>query len=575
MALARARRDSGIELLAGLRRRAVDAGARHHLPAVDLRGGAVLPVAGSHRQGHRAAAGSTRRSRSSPSCLSLEKTGKIEPRRTTRALAASLSGDRSRARPAARASYDRRRQRRRAARRAESATLSRQLDAEKQLTARALAQVEMLNQQIAALRRQLAALEEALDASEKKDKEIAGPHRRSRPAAQRRAGAAGAGTVALPLRLLRPAARDPRQPAGHPHRRRPLRVPVGGVLRHRPGGAASPEGRAELDKLATALLDLEKQDPGRNPLGAARRRPHRRAADRRARSSRSNWELSAARAIAVVQYLVSQGRVAAAAGRRRLRRIPADRSRRQTEEAYQAQPPHRAEADGAVSGPASSCAGHAAATRTLRSSCWRARPGSSPIQDRFCRAGRLVARALAARTGARRRSTMAACRSASVARRAHHSDVSTRSSSPARRSQGMGVAAALMAASQSRYLAGGLDLDVRLQANRRASQCLPDARASCILRRCAADWRSGEQVHAIELRPPAPDARWTRLRATNAPATPARRRRSAFELQPRQPRVEPAGGDERRRACPPRRCGPASITRMRSQPTARSRAGAR
>ena len=42
MALARARRDRGIELLAGLRRRAVDAGARHHLPADGVRGGAVL-----------------------------------------------------------------------------------------------------------------------------------------------------------------------------------------------------------------------------------------------------------------------------------------------------------------------------------------------------------------------------------------------------------------------------------------------------------------------------------------------------------------------------------------------------
>ena len=51
-----------------------------------------------------------------------------------------------------------------------AAELSRQLDSEKRLTARALAQVEVLNQQIAALRRQLSALESALDASEK-DKE--------------------------------------------------------------------------------------------------------------------------------------------------------------------------------------------------------------------------------------------------------------------------------------------------------------------------------------------------------------------------------------------------------------------
>src|ERR1700751_1311535 len=52
--------------------------------------------------------------------------------------------------------------------------LSGQLDSQKQISARALAQVELLNQQIAALRRQLAALEDALEASEKKDKEAQG-----------------------------------------------------------------------------------------------------------------------------------------------------------------------------------------------------------------------------------------------------------------------------------------------------------------------------------------------------------------------------------------------------------------
>src|SRR5262249_46797748 len=52
-----------------------------------------------------------------------------------------------------------------------AAELSGQLDAERRLSTRALAQVEGLNQQISALRRQLSALEEALDASEKKDKE--------------------------------------------------------------------------------------------------------------------------------------------------------------------------------------------------------------------------------------------------------------------------------------------------------------------------------------------------------------------------------------------------------------------
>src|SRR5271168_4887950 len=45
------------------------------------------------------------------------------------------------------------------------------LDAEKQISANALAQVEVLNQQIAALRRQLAAIEDALAASETRDRE--------------------------------------------------------------------------------------------------------------------------------------------------------------------------------------------------------------------------------------------------------------------------------------------------------------------------------------------------------------------------------------------------------------------
>src|ERR1022692_2501281 len=49
--------------------------------------------------------------------------------------------------------------------------LTGQLEGEKKLSARALAQVEVLNQQIAALRRQLAAIEQSLDATEKKDKE--------------------------------------------------------------------------------------------------------------------------------------------------------------------------------------------------------------------------------------------------------------------------------------------------------------------------------------------------------------------------------------------------------------------
>src|SRR5229473_3357032 len=55
-----------------------------------------------------------------------------------------------------------------------AAELNKALDSERVISARALAQIEVLTQQITALRRQLAALEEALDASEKRDKESQG-----------------------------------------------------------------------------------------------------------------------------------------------------------------------------------------------------------------------------------------------------------------------------------------------------------------------------------------------------------------------------------------------------------------
>ena len=54
---------------------------------------------------------------------------------------------------------------------AKISTLSTQIDEEKQLSKRALSQVELLNQQISALRRQIASLEDALDASELQDRE--------------------------------------------------------------------------------------------------------------------------------------------------------------------------------------------------------------------------------------------------------------------------------------------------------------------------------------------------------------------------------------------------------------------
>ena len=131
---------------------------------------------------------------------------------------------------------------------------------------RALAQVEVLNQQIAALRRQLRARRRARRLREDGQGRTV-PHRRSRPAAQRGARPARAGAVALPLRLLRPAARHPRQPAGHPHRRRPLRVPVGGVLRHRPGGAQARRPRRARQARRRALLEARQARSRRRSPG--------------------------------------------------------------------------------------------------------------------------------------------------------------------------------------------------------------------------------------------------------------------------------------------------------------------
>ena len=68
-----------------------------------------------------------------------------------------------------------------------------------------------------------------------------------------------------------------------------------------------PEGRAELDKLATALLDLEKQIPSEinwvlRVDGHTDTRPLSGTLE-----FKTNWDLSAGRAISVVQYLISKG----------------------------------------------------------------------------------------------------------------------------------------------------------------------------------------------------------------------------------------------------------------------------
>jgi chemotaxis protein MotB len=182
--------------------------------------------------------------------------------------------------------------------------LTGQLEGEKRISARALAQVEVLNQQIAALRRQLAALEQTLDAAEKKDKDS---QSRITELGQRL-------NLALAERVneLKQYRSDffgkLREILGN---RADVRI-VGDrfVLQSEvffDTGKADlkPEGRAELDKVADALIELEKQIPA--DLAWVLRVDGHTDVRPITGTFKSNWDLSAARAISVVQYLVGKG----------------------------------------------------------------------------------------------------------------------------------------------------------------------------------------------------------------------------------------------------------------------------
>jgi chemotaxis protein MotB len=183
--------------------------------------------------------------------------------------------------------------------------LGQQVEVEKQATARALSQVELLNQQIAAMRRQLAALEEALAASEARDRE-----------SQARVADLGSRlNVALAQRVQELARYRSdffgrlRQILGN---RSDVRIvgdrfvfqselffaPAQAVLR--------PEGHGELDRMAALLLELERQIPP-DIAWVLRVDGHTDARPINTFQFPSNWALSASRAIAVVQYLIGKG----------------------------------------------------------------------------------------------------------------------------------------------------------------------------------------------------------------------------------------------------------------------------
>jgi chemotaxis protein MotB len=68
----------------------------------------------------------------------------------------------------------------------------------------------------------------------------------------------------------------------------------------------NPEGLAQIDKLATALLELEKQIPAEINW-VMRVDGHTDSRPIATSTFASNWELSSARAISVVKHLISRG----------------------------------------------------------------------------------------------------------------------------------------------------------------------------------------------------------------------------------------------------------------------------
>ena len=192
-----------------------------------------------------------------------------------------------------------------AAAQGQASELANQLDGERKASARALAQVEILNQQIAAFRRQLAAIEQALDASERKDKES-----QSRIAdLGQRLNIALAQKVEELTKYRSDFFGRLREILGN---RPDIRI-VGdrfvlqSELLFDVGKAElKPAALTEIDKIATALLELSTKIPA-DIAWVVRVDGH---TDMRPISGpifKSNWDLSSARAIAVVQYMASKG----------------------------------------------------------------------------------------------------------------------------------------------------------------------------------------------------------------------------------------------------------------------------
>jgi chemotaxis protein MotB len=183
--------------------------------------------------------------------------------------------------------------------------LGSQLDQQKQITTDALAKVEMLNQQLAALRLQLAALQEALDASEAKDKDsqvkIADLGQRLNVALAKKVQELSRYRSDFFGKLKEAlGSRADFQVVGD-------RFVFPSDVLFDSGSAVLKSGATDqLDKLAGALKELETKIPP--DIGWVMRIDgHTDINPIATPEFPSNWELSSARAISVVRYLMGQG----------------------------------------------------------------------------------------------------------------------------------------------------------------------------------------------------------------------------------------------------------------------------
>ena len=179
------------------------------------------------------------------------------------------------------------------------------LDKEKALTSEALSQVELLNQQIAAMRRQLAQLNSILTDAETRNKsseaQIADLGKRLNSALAQRVQELSRYRSEFFGRLRQILSQ-----------RSDILV-VGDrfvfqseVLFAKGDAEISPLGQEEMLKLADALRQLEAEIPT-DIAWVLRVDGHTDIDPIRSPLFQSNWELSSARAIAVVKYLIAQG----------------------------------------------------------------------------------------------------------------------------------------------------------------------------------------------------------------------------------------------------------------------------